>query len=71
MIARWGRKKSGGSEAWTRDLIRLIEQGRPLPERCRFLFFDDRHFVFVDQKSFEKHAPRTFADLVGSFVEYQ
>jgi type III restriction enzyme len=28
-------------------------------------------FVFVDQLSFEKHAPKTFAALAGSFTEYK
>jgi type III restriction enzyme len=28
-------------------------------------------FVFVDQKSFEKHKPSSFAGLVATFTEYQ
>jgi len=28
-------------------------------------------FVFVDQPSFEKHTPGTFAALVSSFTEYK
>ena len=28
-------------------------------------------FVFVDQESFEKHTPKTFADLNASFAEYK
>ncbi len=28
-------------------------------------------FVYVDQAGFEKHAPRTMADLAASFTEYQ
>jgi type III restriction enzyme len=29
------------------------------------------HFVYVDQKSFEKHKPSTFAGLASTFREYQ
>ncbi|MEI8206120.1 MAG: DEAD/DEAH box helicase family protein [Kiritimatiellales bacterium] len=29
------------------------------------------NFVFVDQDSFEKHTPKTFADLATSFTEYK
>jgi type III restriction enzyme len=28
-------------------------------------------FLFVDQNGFEKHAPKTFAALAASFVEYR
>ena len=28
-------------------------------------------FVFVDQESFERHAPKTFAALATSFTEYK
>lgn len=28
-------------------------------------------FVYIDEESFNKHTPKTFADLVTSFVEYQ
>ena len=28
-------------------------------------------FVFVDEENFHKHTPKTFADLIASFVEYQ
>ena len=28
-------------------------------------------FVYVDQESFEKHAPQDFAALMASFTEYQ
>lgn len=33
------------SDAEKRDLIRLIEQGKPLPERYRFLLFEDKREV--------------------------
>ena len=33
------------TDAEKRDLIRLIEQGRPLPEKFRFLLFDDKREV--------------------------
>ena len=33
------------TDAEKRDLIRLIEQGRPLPERYRFLLFEDKREV--------------------------
>ena len=33
------------SEAEKRDLIKLIEQGKPLPERFRFLLFEDKREV--------------------------
>ena len=29
------------------------------------------HFVYVDQPSFEKHPPKSFASLATSFTEYQ
>ena len=28
-------------------------------------------FVFVDQKGFERHPPKSFAGLAASFTEYQ
>ena len=28
-------------------------------------------FVFEDETSFEKHAPKTFASLTASFAEYK
>jgi len=28
-------------------------------------------FLFVDQNGFEKHAPKTFAALAASFLEYR
>jgi type III restriction enzyme len=28
-------------------------------------------FVYVDQKSFEKYAPKTFGELLASFREYK
>ena len=31
------------SDAEKRDLIKLIEQGKPLPEKYRFLLFADKH----------------------------
>src|SRR2546421_11137063 len=33
------------SDAEKRDLIRLIEQGKPLPEKYRFLLFEDKREV--------------------------
>lgn len=33
------------SETEKRDLIKLIEQGKPLPERYRFLLFEDKREV--------------------------
>ena len=33
------------SDAEKRDLIKLIEQGKPLPEKYRFLLFDDKREV--------------------------
>ena len=33
------------TDAEKRDLIKLIEQGRPLPEKYRFLLFDDKREV--------------------------
>jgi type III restriction enzyme len=28
-------------------------------------------FIYVDQESFERHQPKTFAALVSSFTEYK
>jgi type III restriction enzyme len=28
-------------------------------------------FVYVDQESFARYAPKTFSDLVGNFTEYK
>ena len=33
------------TDAEKRDLIKLIEQGRPLPEKYRFLLFEDKREV--------------------------
>ena len=33
------------SDAEKRDLIKLIKQGKPLPERYRFLLFEDKREV--------------------------
>ena len=33
------------SEAERRDLITLIQQGKPLPERYRFMLFEDKREV--------------------------
>ncbi len=33
------------TDAEKRDLIKLIEQGRPLPDRYRFLLFEDKREV--------------------------
>jgi hypothetical protein len=33
------------TDAEKRDLIKLIEQGKPLPEQYRFLLFDDKREV--------------------------
>lgn len=33
------------SDSEKRDLIKLIEQGRPLPEKYRFLLFEDKREV--------------------------
>jgi len=38
-------EKSDLSDAEKRDLIRLIEQGKPLPEKYRFLLFEDKREV--------------------------
>ena len=33
------------SDGEKRDLVKLIEQGKPLPEKYRFLLFDDKREV--------------------------
>jgi|GEM_PF-2247489 len=33
------------TDADKRDLIKLIESGKPLPEKYRFILFDDKHEV--------------------------
>lgn len=38
-------EKDDLSDAEKRDLIKLIEQGKPLPEKYRFLLFEDKREV--------------------------
>ena len=43
------------TDAEKRDLIKLIEQGRPLPEKYRFLLFADKREV----DRLERQVPRS------------
>ena len=52
-------QKMGRLRQWCADATAAEENGQR---------YD---FVFVDQASFEKHAPKTFAALAGSFREYK
>jgi adenine-specific DNA-methyltransferase len=44
-MARSDSERYELTDAERRDLIKLIEQGKPLPERFRFLLFDDKREV--------------------------
>ena len=44
-MARLTQEQYELSDAEKRDLIQLIQQGRPLPEKYRFLLFDDKREV--------------------------
>lgn len=41
-MAKTDLERYGLSEGDYRDLIKLIEQGKPLPEKYRFLLFEDK-----------------------------
>jgi site-specific DNA-methyltransferase (adenine-specific)/adenine-specific DNA-methyltransferase len=38
-------EKDDLSDAEKRDLVKLIEQGKPLPEKYRFVLFEDKREV--------------------------
>lgn len=44
-MARQGKKSYDLSEAEQRDLVTLIQQGKPLPEKYRFILFEDKREV--------------------------
>jgi site-specific DNA-methyltransferase (adenine-specific)/adenine-specific DNA-methyltransferase len=44
-MARLDRKTYELSDAEQRDLIALIQQGKPLPEKYRFIVFEDKREV--------------------------
>ena len=44
-VARQDRKAYDLSEAEQRDLIGLIQQGKALPEKYRFVLFEDKREV--------------------------
>ncbi len=44
-MARQSKEAYDLSDAEKRDLIQLIEQGRPLPEQYRFVLFEDEREV--------------------------
>lgn len=44
-MAKTDLERYGLSEGDYRDLIKLIEQGKPLPEKYRFLLFEDKREV--------------------------
>jgi DNA modification methylase len=45
MMARQDKKSYELSEAEQRDLVTLIQQGKPLPEKYRFILFEDKREV--------------------------
>ena len=69
------------SPAEKRDLIALIEKGKPLPEKYRFLLFadkreeelvwNDKSREVCDQMMSEKHPSSTIASLAISFSASQ
>ena len=44
-MARQDKKAYDLTDAEQRDLIALIQQGRPLPEKYRFILFEDKREV--------------------------
>ena len=44
-MSRPSKKSYGLSDAEKRDLIALIQQSKPLPEKCRFVLFEDKREV--------------------------
>lgn len=44
-MSRQDRKPYDLSEAEQRDLVTLIQQGKPLPEKYRFILFEDKREV--------------------------
>ena len=44
-MARHDKKTYELTEAEQRDLVQLIQQGRPLPEKYRFILFEDKREV--------------------------
>ena len=44
-MARQDKKSYELSEAEQRDLVTLIQQGKPLPEKYRFILFEDKREV--------------------------
>jgi site-specific DNA-methyltransferase (adenine-specific)/adenine-specific DNA-methyltransferase len=44
-VAQTGKKSYELSEAEQRDLITLLQQGKPLPEKYRFILFEDKREV--------------------------
>ena len=44
-MARQDKKSYDLSEAEQRDLVTLIQQGKPLPEKYRFILFEDKREV--------------------------
>ena len=44
-MARQEKKSYDLSEAEQRDLVTLIQQGKPLPEKYRFILFEDKREV--------------------------
>ena len=44
-MARQDKKSYDLSDAEKRDLVTLIQQGKPLPEKYRFILFEDKREV--------------------------
>jgi site-specific DNA-methyltransferase (adenine-specific)/adenine-specific DNA-methyltransferase len=44
-VARQDKKSYDLTEAEQRDLFALIQQGKPLPEKYRFILFEDKREV--------------------------
>lgn len=69
------------TEQERQEVIRYIEADKPLPDKFRFLLFEEKRevvratvkydFVYVDQESFEQYHPVSFVQLVDGFKEYK
>jgi hypothetical protein len=66
-----------------RDITKHLEAGKPLPDKYRFLLFEEKRevelvwngtvydYVFLDQEGFKKYKPKCFKDLVKGLRDYK
>ena len=67
-----------------REILRLVEADKPLPDKYSLLLFDDKRDVelvwngksnevclLVDEEDFERYKPDNFSSLVKTFRKYK